>query len=165
MHFMLPKVFVDVDEKTPCVFVLSRGADPMALLLKFAASMGMENNLEVVSLGKGQGCRAEDVIKVQQPTIPIAAAFTFVKYIAKIGIGNDSIQKLMCETIRCGVVVFFDMGVCYSCILFRMLLKSIEGPKLQHVSRMRRYFFCRMRLLSICLWCPSCCTPGCDIEW
>lgn len=36
----------------------------MALLRKFAATMGMENQLEVVSLGKGQGPRAEDVIKV-----------------------------------------------------------------------------------------------------
>lgn len=53
-----------MDEKTPCVFVLSRGADPMALLMKFASSVGMENNLEVVSLGKGQGPRAEEAIKV-----------------------------------------------------------------------------------------------------
>lgn len=37
----------------------------MALLLKFAASMGMENQLELVSLGKGQGPRAEEVIKVR----------------------------------------------------------------------------------------------------
>eukprot|EP00903_Cladosiphon_okamuranus_P017642 g16249.t1 len=58
------EVFADVDEKTPCVFILSRGSDPMALLMKFAASMGMENQLELVSLGKGQGPRAEEVIKV-----------------------------------------------------------------------------------------------------
>ncbi|CAM9503223.1 unnamed protein product, partial [Hapterophycus canaliculatus] len=58
------QVFADVDDKTPCVFVLSRGADPMALLLKFATFVGMENQLEVVSLGKGQGPRAEEVIKV-----------------------------------------------------------------------------------------------------
>lgn len=36
----------------------------MALLQKFAGSMGKENHLEVVSLGKGQGPRAEEVIKV-----------------------------------------------------------------------------------------------------
>ncbi|CAM9286047.1 unnamed protein product [Ectocarpus sp. 6 AP-2014] len=58
------EVFMDVDEKTPCVFILSRGADPMALLMKFAASVGMDNQLEVTSLGKGQGPRAEEVIKV-----------------------------------------------------------------------------------------------------
>lgn len=56
---------MDVDEKTPCVFILSRGADPMALLMKFAASVGMDNQLEVTSLGKGQGPRAEEVIKVK----------------------------------------------------------------------------------------------------
>lgn len=36
----------------------------MALLMRFAASMGMENQVEVLSLGKGQGPRAEEVIKV-----------------------------------------------------------------------------------------------------
>lgn len=60
------QVFMDVDEKTPCVFILSRGADPMALLMKFAASVGMDNQLEVTSLGKGQGPRAEEVIKVKE---------------------------------------------------------------------------------------------------
>lgn len=63
------QVFADVDESTPCVFILSRGADPMALLLKFAGSMGKENHLEVVSLGKGQGPRAEEVIKVNTTNI------------------------------------------------------------------------------------------------
>lgn len=58
-------MFADVNEKTPCVFVLSRGADPMALLLKYATSMGMETKLEAVSLGRGQGPRAEEVIKVK----------------------------------------------------------------------------------------------------
>lgn len=37
----------------------------MALLMRFAVSMGMENHLEVLSLGKGQGPRAEEVIKVR----------------------------------------------------------------------------------------------------
>lgn len=55
-----------MDEKTPCVFVLSRGADPMGLLMKFAASVGMEHSLAVVSLGKGQGPRAEEVIRVRR---------------------------------------------------------------------------------------------------
>lgn len=64
--FTFNQVFADVDEKTPCVFVLSRGADPMGLLMKFAASVGMENSLAVVSLGKGQGPRAEEVIRVRR---------------------------------------------------------------------------------------------------
>lgn len=65
------QVFADVDENTPCVFILSRGADPMALLMKFAASVGMENHLEVVSLGKGQGPRAEEVIKVNTARLSV----------------------------------------------------------------------------------------------
>lgn len=36
----------------------------MALLLKYASSMGMETGLEVVSLGRGQGPRAEAVVEV-----------------------------------------------------------------------------------------------------
>lgn len=137
------KVFADVDEKTPCVFVLSRGADPMALLLKFAASVGMENNLEVVSLGKGQGRRAEDVIKVQQSIIPnAAAALMFVTIIDKVGIRNGVIQRLTCyETICCGCCVPFGMGVRHSYILFMMSPKSTEEPKLQYLSRSRRCFF------------------------
>ncbi|CAM9656208.1 unnamed protein product [Ascophyllum nodosum] len=58
------EVFSDVDEKSPCVFLLSRGADPVALLMKFASHLGMENSLEFLSLGKGQGPRAEEIIKV-----------------------------------------------------------------------------------------------------
>lgn len=46
----------------------------MALLLKFAASVGMENQLEVVSLGKGQGPRAEEILKVNC-TKSLAAEF------------------------------------------------------------------------------------------
>lgn len=38
----------------------------MGLLMKFAASVGMENSLAVVSLGKGQGPRAEEVIRVRR---------------------------------------------------------------------------------------------------
>lgn len=66
------QAFSDVDEKTPCVFILSRGADPVGLLMKFATSLGMENNVQLVSLGKGQGPRAEEMIKVndlRRPTV------------------------------------------------------------------------------------------------
>lgn len=40
--------------------------------MKFATSLGMENNVTLVSLGKGQGPRAEEMIKVndlRHPTI------------------------------------------------------------------------------------------------
>lgn len=44
----------------------------MALLNKYAISSGMENNLETVSLGKGQGPRAEQVIKVRRAAVRLA---------------------------------------------------------------------------------------------
>ncbi|CAM9185724.1 unnamed protein product, partial [Choristocarpus tenellus] len=65
----LEKVFADVNSKTPCVFVLSGGADPLALLQTFAASLGKEDNLHMVSLGRGQGDMAERVIKVSTKTM------------------------------------------------------------------------------------------------
>ena len=65
----LRQVFSDVDEKSPCVFLLSRGADPVALLMKFASHLGMENSLEFLSLGKGQGPRAEEIIKVNRVSV------------------------------------------------------------------------------------------------
>ncbi|CAM9197261.1 unnamed protein product [Discosporangium mesarthrocarpum] len=62
----LDEVFADVDHKTPCIFVLSGGADPMTLLQKFAASVGMEDKLNMVSLGRGQGHQAAAIIKAAE---------------------------------------------------------------------------------------------------
>ena len=56
-------VFEDTDCRTPCIFVLSSGADPTALLLQFAKAKGYDKRLNVISLGQGQGPRAADAIE------------------------------------------------------------------------------------------------------
>lgn len=43
----------------PIVFILSSGTDPAAELFKYAEKVGMAKKLETISLGQGQGPRAE----------------------------------------------------------------------------------------------------------
>jgi len=52
-------VYKDTDPVTPCVFILSQGADPTSRLLAFAEAEGMSSRTHVVSLGAGQGHSAE----------------------------------------------------------------------------------------------------------
>ena len=54
----LEEIFPDTNCRTPIVFVLSTGADPTALLQRFAESMGMMpgEKLHMISLGQGQVC-------------------------------------------------------------------------------------------------------------
>jgi dynein heavy chain len=59
----LAQVYTETDPTTPCVFVLSQGADPTQRLLEFAARMKMASRLQVVALGQGQGERAERLIR------------------------------------------------------------------------------------------------------
>lgn len=51
-------LFKDTDCRTPLIFILSTGADPMQNLLKFAAERGMSDQLGIVSLGQGQAEKA-----------------------------------------------------------------------------------------------------------
>ena len=50
-------VFKDTDNKTPIIFVLSQGAEPTALFLRFAKKMlpdTAQDSYEIISLGQGQ---------------------------------------------------------------------------------------------------------------
>ncbi|NWV36400.1 DYH1 protein, partial [Grantiella picta] len=58
----LSVVFRDTTALTPLVFVLSPGTDPAADLYKFAEEMKFTQKLAVISLGQGQGPRAEAML-------------------------------------------------------------------------------------------------------
>ena len=58
--FDLEQCFGDSTCVTPLVFVLSPGSDPMNGLLKYSASRGVK--MESLSLGQGQGAKAEQLI-------------------------------------------------------------------------------------------------------
>lgn len=49
--------------RTPCVFILSSGADPTAIVHRLASEYGFNERLGLISLGQGQGPRAEELIK------------------------------------------------------------------------------------------------------
>jgi dynein heavy chain, axonemal len=59
-------VYFDTDVKTPLIFVLSQGADPTSQLIKFAKEKGFGEKLNVISLGQGQGPKAEALIKASK---------------------------------------------------------------------------------------------------
>jgi len=56
-------IYRDLDNKTPCIFVLSSGADPTGMLLRFAKKSGYGDRLNIVSLGQGQGPYAKHLIE------------------------------------------------------------------------------------------------------
>lgn len=60
----LDQIFSTADYKTPLIFILSTGADPTSSLLKYAQEKG--KILSVISLGQGQGKKAENLIKKAQ---------------------------------------------------------------------------------------------------
>ena len=55
-------IYADTDVKTPLIFVLSAGADPTSSLIKFAKDRQFADKLNVISLGQGQGPKAEALI-------------------------------------------------------------------------------------------------------
>ncbi|KDO23904.1 hypothetical protein SPRG_20887 [Saprolegnia parasitica CBS 223.65] len=61
--FAMTDVFPALDKNVPCVFILSSGADPTAILHRFAADLGLDDRLHVVSLGQGQGPLATALIQ------------------------------------------------------------------------------------------------------
>lgn len=60
----MDEVYEGSDERTPIIYILSPGADPTQILFKLARDN--EKKLEVISLGQGQGRRAEVMIERAQ---------------------------------------------------------------------------------------------------
>jgi len=58
----LADVHEGTDNTTPIIFVLSVGADPTGLLMRFAADMKYSSRLNVISLGQGQGENAKRLV-------------------------------------------------------------------------------------------------------
>ncbi|CAG9462898.1 unnamed protein product [Pedinophyceae sp. YPF-701] len=61
--FNLHACYNDSSPVTPLIFVLSAGSDPTAALLQFAGEKGMDSRLFSISLGQGQGPKAEVMMK------------------------------------------------------------------------------------------------------
>jgi dynein heavy chain, axonemal len=59
----LGALFKESNPLTPLIFVLSPGADPASPLYKFADEQRMSKRLAAISLGQGQGPKAEVLIK------------------------------------------------------------------------------------------------------
>ncbi len=62
----MDKVYVDTDVVTPLIFVLSQGADPTSTLIKFSKDKDFNEKLKIISLGQGQGPKAEALINVSK---------------------------------------------------------------------------------------------------
>ncbi|TDG53310.1 hypothetical protein AWZ03_000125 [Drosophila navojoa] len=60
--FDLGASFADSSPRIPLVFLLSAGSDPMASLFMFAKQRNMYEKTKTISLGQGQGPRAEKMI-------------------------------------------------------------------------------------------------------
>ena len=60
--FNLAKSFKDSSITTPLIFVLSTGSDPVADFQRFAEEMNMTKKMDTISLGRGQGAKAEVMI-------------------------------------------------------------------------------------------------------
>jgi len=56
-------IYVDTDNLTPLVFILSTGADPTEELYKFARDKGLADSLDTISLGQGQTEKALNLIR------------------------------------------------------------------------------------------------------
>lgn len=65
----MEQVFKDTDCKTPWIFILSQGADPLLSLLRFSKDKKIpQDNLKIISLGQGQGVIADAAISAATKT-------------------------------------------------------------------------------------------------
>ncbi|EGR31243.1 hypothetical protein IMG5_115030 [Ichthyophthirius multifiliis] len=61
---IMEEVYKDTDFKTPLIFILSQGADPLLNLLRFSKDMKVsQEKLSIISLGQGQGPIAQKSIE------------------------------------------------------------------------------------------------------
>jgi dynein heavy chain len=56
-------IYPQLSVSTPLIFVLTQGADPTSILLNFAAEQGFAEKMHPISLGQGQGPKAEQLIR------------------------------------------------------------------------------------------------------
>eukprot|EP01138_Halocafeteria_seosinensis_P006356 gb/GECG01006497.1/.p1 GENE.gb/GECG01006497.1/~~gb/GECG01006497.1/.p1 ORF type:complete len:3153 (+),score=416.35 gb/GECG01006497.1/:1-9459(+) len=56
-------IYTDTDPTTPIIFILSVGADPTGMLFSYAKKKEYTDKLKLISLGQGQGPRAERLIQ------------------------------------------------------------------------------------------------------
>ena len=59
-------LYNDSDMITPIIFILSQGADPTVMLMKFVKEKGYSERMSVVSLGQNQGPLAKEMIVAAQ---------------------------------------------------------------------------------------------------
>jgi len=59
----IEEIYESLDCVTPCIFVLSTGADPTGMLLRFARDRDYGDRMHIVSLGQGQGPHATKLFK------------------------------------------------------------------------------------------------------
>lgn len=64
--FDIGKSFEDSNCLTPLIFILSPGVDPMQSILSFAEKLKFDETFQSVSLGQGQGKKAEAMIEKGQ---------------------------------------------------------------------------------------------------
>eukprot|EP00434_Breviolum_minutum_P000967 symbB.v1.2.000850.t2/scaffold37.1/size397765/22 len=60
--FDIAKSYSDSVNTTPLIFILSPGTDPVSDVIRFAEQVGMAKKFEPISLGQGQGPRAQSLI-------------------------------------------------------------------------------------------------------
>lgn len=63
-NLSMTEIFSDMDKITPCLFILSSGADPKSILDRFAREKAIyDDKYHVISLGQGQGPVAEAMME------------------------------------------------------------------------------------------------------
>jgi dynein heavy chain len=64
--FNIEKSFAAATNLTPLIFILSSGSDPVGDVMEFANKMDMGKRIESISLGQGQGPKAQKLISLGQ---------------------------------------------------------------------------------------------------